>query len=58
MSQLLINANQANENDNNKNRSYQQLDKRIKDTYVQKITVKRQKFTFRTLVFLGGQQTD
>lgn len=28
------NANQANENDNNKNREYPQIDKRIKDTYI------------------------
>ncbi|NEP74399.1 MAG: hypothetical protein F6K25_23215 [Okeania sp. SIO2G4] len=37
------NANQANENDNNKNRSYPEIDKRIKDTYVKESRAQKTK---------------
>ena len=37
------NANQANENDNNKNREYQHIDKRIKDTYIHASTAQKTK---------------
>ena len=37
------NANQANENDNNKNRDYPQIDKRIKDTYIAESTAQKTK---------------
>ncbi len=37
------NANQMNENDNNKNREYPQIDKRIKETYVKKSTAQKTK---------------
>ena len=37
------NANQANENDNNKNRAYPGIDKRIKDTYVQESRAQKTK---------------
>ncbi|MCF8210683.1 MAG: N-6 DNA methylase, partial [Rhodoferax sp.] len=37
------NANQANENDNNKNREYPQIDKRIKDTYIAESTAQKTK---------------
>lgn len=37
------NANQANENDNNKNREYPQIDKRIKDTYIDASTAQKTK---------------
>lgn len=37
------NANQQNENDNNKNREYPAIDKRIKDTYVKKSTAQKTK---------------
>ncbi|MEJ7822832.1 MAG: type ISP restriction/modification enzyme [Chitinophagaceae bacterium] len=37
------NANQANENDNNKNREYHEIDKRIKETYVKKSTAQKTK---------------
>ena len=37
------NANQANENDNNKNRDYPDIDKRIKDTYIYESTAQKTK---------------
>jgi len=37
------NANQMNENDNNKNREYLLIDKRIKDTYIKKSTAQKTK---------------
>jgi predicted helicase len=37
------NANQANENDNNKNREYPEIDKRIKDTYIYASTAQKTK---------------
>jgi predicted helicase len=37
------NANQANENDNNKNREYQEIDKRIKQTYIAESTAQKTK---------------
>ncbi|NCR72371.1 MAG: N-6 DNA methylase [Microcystis aeruginosa LG13-12] len=37
------NANQQNENDNNKNRKYPAIDKRIKDTYVKESTAQKTK---------------
>lgn len=37
------NANQANENDNNKNRAYPEIDKRIKDTYIKNSTAQKTK---------------
>jgi predicted helicase len=37
------NANQANENDNNKNREYSDIDKRIKDTYIKNSTAHKTK---------------
>jgi predicted helicase len=37
------NANQANENDNNKNREYPDIDKRIKDTYIYESTAQKTK---------------
>ncbi|BAQ59695.1 helicase domain protein [Geminocystis sp. NIES-3708] len=37
------NANQQNENDNNKNRSYDAIDKRIKETYVKESTAQKTK---------------
>src|ERR1035437_3138858 len=37
------NANQANENDNNKNREYQQIDARIKQTYIAESTAQKTK---------------
>jgi predicted helicase len=37
------NANQQNENDNNKNREYPDLDKRIKDTYIKESTAQKTK---------------
>ena len=36
-------ANQANENDNNKNREYPKIDKRIKDTYIAQSTAQKTK---------------
>jgi predicted helicase len=37
------NANQANENDNNKNREYPSIDRRIKDTYIAESTAQKTK---------------
>ncbi len=37
------NANQANENDNNKNREYPEIDKRIKQTYIHESTAQKTK---------------
>ena len=37
------NANQQNENDNNRNREYDQIDKRIQDTYVKESTAQKTK---------------
>lgn len=37
------NANQANENDNNKNREYQEIDRRIKETYIAESTAQKTK---------------
>jgi predicted helicase len=37
------NANQQNENDNNKNREYPRIDKRIKDTYIKESTAQKTK---------------
>ena len=37
------NANQQNENDNNKNRAYRDVDKRIKDTYIKNSTAQKTK---------------
>ena len=37
------NANQANENDNNKNREYPEIDKRIKDTFIKDSTAQKTK---------------
>ncbi|RYE89599.1 MAG: DNA methyltransferase, partial [Cytophagaceae bacterium] len=37
------NANQQNENDNNKNRTYREVDKRIKDTYIARSTAQKTK---------------
>ncbi len=37
------NANQANENDNNKNREYPEIDRRIKDTYIHASTAQKTK---------------
>ena len=37
------NANQQNENDNNKNREYPQIDRRIKDTYIKSSTAQKTK---------------
>ena len=37
------NANQSNENDNNKNREYPDIDKRIKDTYIKASTAQKTK---------------
>ncbi len=37
------NANQANENDNNKNREYPEIDKRIKQTYIAESTAQKTK---------------
>jgi len=37
------NANQQNENDNNKNREYKEVDKRIKDTYIKHSTAQKTK---------------
>ncbi|MBA7684718.1 hypothetical protein ES703_93125 [subsurface metagenome] len=37
------NANQLNENENNKNRSYPQIDKRIKETYIKNSTAQKTK---------------
>jgi predicted helicase len=37
------NANQANENDNNKNREYPEIDQRIKDTYIAESTAQKTK---------------
>ncbi|MBI5908432.1 MAG: hypothetical protein HY848_00510, partial [Betaproteobacteria bacterium] len=35
------NANQANENDNNKNREYPEIDQRIKHTYIAESTAQK-----------------
>lgn len=37
------NANQQNENDNNKNREYKEIDKKIKETYIEKSTAQKTK---------------
>ena len=37
------NANQVNENDNNKNREYEQIDRRIKDTFIKYSTAQKSK---------------
>lgn len=37
------NANQQNENDNNKNRTYEEVDKRIKETYIKKSSAQKTK---------------
>ena len=37
------NANQLNENDNNKNREYPEIDKRIKETYIEQSTAQKTK---------------
>lgn len=37
------NANQANENDNNKNREYPEIDRRIKDTFIKQSTAQKTK---------------
>ncbi len=37
------NANQQNENDNNKNRTYREIDQRIKDTYIKESTAQKTK---------------
>ncbi|MDO7884274.1 type ISP restriction/modification enzyme [Hymenobacter sp. CA2-7] len=37
------NANQQNENDNNKNRTYKEVDKRVKDTYIARSTAQKTK---------------
>jgi len=37
------NANQQNENDNNKNRTYKEIDQRIKDTYIKNSTAQKSK---------------
>lgn len=37
------NANQANENDNNKNREYPEIDRRIKDSYIKQSTAQKTK---------------
>jgi predicted helicase len=37
------NANQQNENENNKNRTYQRIDERIKDTYIRRSTAQKTK---------------
>ena len=37
------NANQANENENNKNREYPEIDKRIKDTYIEASSAQKTK---------------
>jgi len=37
------NANQANENDNNKNREYPEIDRRIKDSYIKNSTAQKTK---------------
>jgi len=37
------NANQLNENENNKNREYPDIDKRIKDTYIKQSTAQKTK---------------
>ncbi|MGP0060504.1 MAG: type ISP restriction/modification enzyme [Beijerinckiaceae bacterium] len=37
------NANQQNENDNNKNRTYERIDERIKDTYIKESTAQKTK---------------
>lgn len=37
------NANQQNENDNNKNRTYKEIDQRIKDTYIKESTAQKTK---------------
>ena len=53
------NANQQNENDNNKNREYPVIDKRIKATYTsKKEPLKKPNFMICTRVFYVGQVTD
>ena len=37
------NANQLNENENNKNREYPEIDKRIKETYIKHSTAQKTK---------------
>ena len=49
------NANQLNENENNKNREYPYIDKRIKDTYIKQSTAKKQKFMICMHAFIDGQ---
>lgn len=50
------NANQANENDNNKNRAYPEIDRRIKDTYIAQHGAKNQTLRYVCPVFPLGQR--
>ena len=52
------NANQANENENNKNREYPEIDKRIKDTYIKQSTAQKTKLYDMYARFYVGQVTD
>ena len=43
------NANQLNENENNKNRDYPEIDKRIKETYIEQSTAQKRKWVSMTV---------
>jgi predicted helicase len=51
------NANQLNENENNKNREYPEIDKRIKETYIKNSTAQRLSYDMYA-DFTVGQVTD
>ncbi len=51
------NANQANENDNNKNREYPQIDARIKQTYIAQSTAQKPSSTTCMRAFSAGPAT-
>jgi predicted helicase len=51
------NANQKNENENNKNREYPAIDKRIKETFVKQSTAQKTKVYDMYRVFTAGQAT-
>jgi predicted helicase len=50
------NANQLNENENNKNREYPEIDRRIKATYIDASTAHKKNTTICTRGFLDGLQ--
>ena len=52
------NANQINENENNKNREYPDIDKRIKDTYIKYSTAQKTKVYDMYARFYDGQSIE